>query len=295
MSTVHILPADRVPLTALVSALNRAYSDYYYPIYVTPSSLHAMLARDDIAPANCAVALEDDEVVGMGLLGMRGTAGWIGGMGVVPHRRQRGIGGRLLRTLIANARALSIQTLRLEVIEENQHAHALYQQHGFRDVRFLHMLERPLLPPPPPPERCGIIITPETPQTLLSYYADFHDVRNCWQRDLPSLKRLAFHSQGRALYDIEKASDGEKPDTPIGYVLGQFTPHSVLTFDMAVPPTNRRRHTHAQVLLMHIHHHYPHALGHAYNVAEDDHAIHAYRDLGYQTHLRQIEMELALS
>jgi ribosomal protein S18 acetylase RimI-like enzyme len=196
--------------------------------------------------------------------------------------------------LIARARALDVQTLRLEVIEENQHAHALYQQHGFRDVRFLHMLERPLLPPPPP-ERFGFTITPKAPQTLLSYYAKFHDVRNCWQRDLPSLERLALHSEGRALYDLEEATDEEKRDTPIGYVLGQFTPHSVLMFDMVASPTNRHRHTHTQMLLMHIHHNYPHALGHAYNVAEDDHAIHVYRDLGYQTHLRQIEMELALS
>ena len=36
------------------------------------------------------VAMHDDTVVGMGLLGVRQQRGWIGGMGVVPHYRRQG-------------------------------------------------------------------------------------------------------------------------------------------------------------------------------------------------------------
>ena len=288
MPPVHIQPADRVPLSALAAALNRAYSDYYFPIYVSPASLRAMLERDDIALVNCAVALDDGEVVGTGLLGVRGKSGWIGGMGVVPRRRHQGIGRRVLRHLIARARALGVQTLRLEVIEENTPAHALYAQHGFRERRYLHLLERSPAPADPTAERSGFVLKQETPQMLLAHYEAFHHIRNCWQRDLPSLERLAPQCQGWMLYDGDT-------EAPTGYVLGQLTSHDVLVFDLAVDTRNPRHSLHATALLTHLHHHAPHAISRAYNVAEDDPALNAYHSLDYQTHLRQIEMELTLS
>jgi len=286
MPSVHIRPADQVPLTALATALNRAYSDYYIPIYVDEVSLHAMLKRDDVALAHCAVALDEGEVIGTGLLGVRGTSGWIGGMGVVPHKRRQGIGRRVLGYLIARARALGVRMLRLEVVEENTGAHTLYREHGFRDIRHLHTLERP-------PQRDDTLaafhnnytITQEAPQTLLAHYEEFHAVRNCWQRDLPSLARLTPFCRGWALYDA---------DTLQGYILGQLAPHSVLVFDIATKTNGPQGAAHAAALLAHLHNRHTHTLGHAYNVAEDDPAMEAYHALGYQTHLRQIEMGLAL-
>ncbi len=285
MSSVHVQSADRVPLSALVAALNRAYSDYYFPIHVNETSLRAMLKRDDISPANCAVALEGGEVVGTGLLGVRGASGWIGGMGVVPQKRRQGIGRRVLQHLIARARALGVQTLRLEVIEENDHAHALYRQQGFQDVRHLHLLERPPKSAAPSPDNADYHITQEAPETLLAHYEAFHNVRNCWQRARPSLERLAPQCQGWALYNRSALS---------GYVMGQFFPSSVLVFDLAAHINAPHPAAHAAALLAHLHRRYPRALGHAYNVAEDDPMLKVYHALGYQTYFRQIEMELPL-
>ncbi len=288
MPSVHVQSAEHVAFSALVAALNRAYSDYTIPIHVTEASLRAMFARDDIALANCAVAVEHGEVVGTGLLGVRGAQGWVGGMGVVPGKRGQGIGGQVLHHLLARARALGVQTLRLEVLEGNERAHALYRQHGFQDVRRLHMLERPPHKKATAPPQNTFHIAPAPPETLLEYYESFHDVRNCWQRARPSLERLAPHSQGWTLCHASAPSGG--------YILGQFTSYSVLVFDLATPTwlEGSQRLANKVALLAHLHRHFPHALGHAYNVAEDDPALGAYHALGYQTHLRQIEMELRL-
>jgi ribosomal protein S18 acetylase RimI-like enzyme len=53
---------------------------------------------------------------------------------VDPARRRQGVGGRLVRELLAQARALGRSTCALRVVPDNAAALAVYRSQGFRDV-----------------------------------------------------------------------------------------------------------------------------------------------------------------
>lgn len=135
-------PADGVDERTLAAAINAAYDDYYVPIYLTPSSLRDLVARESIRLSESVVALDGSRVVGMGLLGVRGLQGWIGGMGVIPSHRRRGIARRMMQLLLSRARALGLARVRLEVITRNEPAHRLYRELGFRELRQLYVISR---------------------------------------------------------------------------------------------------------------------------------------------------------
>lgn len=56
-------------------------------------------------------------------------------LGVVPRWRQRGVGGRLLRRVLAQAEGAGFPAVQLSVDERNGPARRLYQRHGFRELR----------------------------------------------------------------------------------------------------------------------------------------------------------------
>ena len=55
-------------------------------------------------------------------------------MYVTPLGRGRGVGDHLVQAVERWARLVGAQTLRLGVVEGNEHAWALYQRNGFRDT-----------------------------------------------------------------------------------------------------------------------------------------------------------------
>jgi N-acetylglutamate synthase-like GNAT family acetyltransferase len=89
----------------------------------------------DLDPAASLVARVDGELVGLGNLGLRGADAWVGGVGVVPAHRGTGLGEALMRGLIEAARARGVERLWLEVIVENTAAVRLYEKLAFDHVR----------------------------------------------------------------------------------------------------------------------------------------------------------------
>jgi N-acetylglutamate synthase-like GNAT family acetyltransferase len=81
------------------------------------------------------VAVEDGAALGLANLGIRGERGWIGGIGVVPAARRRGVAERLMRALLDEARERGIRAVTLEVLEENDPAYRLYEKLGFEVTR----------------------------------------------------------------------------------------------------------------------------------------------------------------
>jgi hypothetical protein len=69
------------------------------------------------------------------LLGVRGRSGWVGGLGVVPAARRRGVGRALMEAVLAEAPA----DVTLEVIEQNEPAIRLYESLGFERTRVLEV------------------------------------------------------------------------------------------------------------------------------------------------------------
>jgi len=282
MASVALLPVTEVDFRAFTAAFNLAYSDYFVPISMTPSSFRSLIERDDLSLSDSVAALDGGQIVGTGLLGIRGELGWIGGMGVIPERRREGIGRAMMDFLLDRGRARCLTAIDLEVIEENQGAHALYYKLGFQDRRMLLSVERTPGPPPEPDQSLAVREHPAG--ALLKHYDAFHPVPNAWQRSLRSLELLIAHVESWGAFAGDRLE---------GYALGWASRHGVRLIDLAARPGAEE--VAARALLTHLHRAFPGAPGSIYNIPEGDPTLPAFRALGYEVTLRQFEMRLELS
>ncbi len=136
-AAVRLVPADSIDFDALVRLFNEAYSDYVVPLRLDRAALQFTIAVCDIDLAASRVVLEDGEPAAFAFLAVRDDEGWIGGMGTVPERRRHGLGEAALSTTIDEARRRGVASVRLEVIDDNAPAHALYEKLGFQVERDL--------------------------------------------------------------------------------------------------------------------------------------------------------------
>lgn len=144
----NLTPATELDRDRLVALVNEVYADYAVPLRVDAGTLAFMQEAFDIAPEASRVAWREGRPVGLAFLGIRGDHGWVGGMGVIPAERRKGVGERLMRELLEAARAAGVRELRLEVLEQNRPARTLYEKLGFRVVRRLEVWCWGGTPPP---------------------------------------------------------------------------------------------------------------------------------------------------
>jgi len=132
-------PASALEPDALAGLFNEVYADYAVPMHVDADVLRFMQEALDLVPERSRVAWRGEQPVGVAMLGVRGTRGWVGGMGVVPAARRSGLGRRLMQELAGQAREAGVRELWLEVLESNTSARALYDALGYRPVRRLEV------------------------------------------------------------------------------------------------------------------------------------------------------------
>lgn len=187
---VSIHPVSEVSSDDFVWALNAAYADYFVPIRLTRQSFADLVAYESIRLEVSAAALYGRRIVGMGLLAVRGQRGWIGGMGVLPEFRRRGIARRIMLYLLDQARRLGLSTVQLEVITQNMAAYLLYCSLGFQTARRLVILSCEKCALDRLPERTAPSVSIEKcdPRTLLEHLPELPAPRRPWQREPESLK-----------------------------------------------------------------------------------------------------------
>jgi N-acetylglutamate synthase-like GNAT family acetyltransferase len=88
------------------------------------------------------VALEDETMLGLGMLGVRHERGWITRLGVLPAGRRKGTGSALMKGLLEAAQKESLKKMWLEVIKGNGPAHSLFRKFGFKETRELIVARR---------------------------------------------------------------------------------------------------------------------------------------------------------
>ena len=169
--------------------INHTFQDYTIVINETGTGFVNRCANNDLDLSRSPLLYVDGEPAGLALLGIRGRRGWLGGMGVKREHRGLGLGRMLLEDIAAEARKAGLETLTLEVIEENTSAIGLYRMAGFQERRILHCLRRSGIGHGHGSGGAGGILEDLRP-VQLSDLADIYDSRNCWQKSLATISRV---------------------------------------------------------------------------------------------------------
>jgi GNAT superfamily N-acetyltransferase len=165
---------------------NDAFSDYFAPSHFDAPGLAGFERMCDLDLDGSRVAVEDGRPVAFGMLGVRGHRGWVGGMGVIPPARRRGLGVRMMNALAAGARERGLHVLGLEVLTENTGAIALYTGLEYRTLRTLEVWEGiPTTPSGSAPGSTHAIDLDEAARRIGP--AVLEDAP--WQRELEPLRR----------------------------------------------------------------------------------------------------------
>jgi len=139
---MKLVSADSFSLGDLAETFTAGYEDYFAPVQVDERAMRFIVDSWDIDLARSHVAVEDGERVGFANLALRGQRAWIGGIGVVPAARRRGVGRALMEAVLAQAPG----EVTLEVIEQNEPAIRLYESLGFERTRILEVWSLPPVP-----------------------------------------------------------------------------------------------------------------------------------------------------
>lgn len=197
--------ADSVEIPELAVAFNAAFEGYLAPMSHTAVSLGAMITTNDVRLEHSfLLSAPGGKWAGVALLGVRDAAGWVAGMAVAPAWRHRGVGDRLMRLLLAEARRAGVRRIQLEVLDENVAAIRLYTRLGFRSMRPLDVYMGTLRwtpAEPDAPDRGGYEVARVSLDEALAHFAAFHQVEPPWQRDLPSLRQSANRLASMGLFD----------------------------------------------------------------------------------------------
>jgi ribosomal protein S18 acetylase RimI-like enzyme len=137
--TIELRPAAERSAAELAELFTAGYAGYQFPIHLDEAAFTAMAAVSDFDLELSRVAFRGDAPVGIVALAVRGDEAWIGGLGVVPEERRRGIGRVLMEAVLEGAAGAGVREVSLEVLEPNHAAIALYDRLGFRTTRLLEV------------------------------------------------------------------------------------------------------------------------------------------------------------
>jgi ribosomal protein S18 acetylase RimI-like enzyme len=189
----HLAP-DR--LDHLIDAQNGIFADYIVPMKLTRPFFLDFLRSVGGDLANVLVALDGERIVGYVNPVIDGQEVWIGGVGVLPTYRRRGLGRDLMLAGEDFARREGAREVSLEVIEGNYGAQKLYEGMGYAPTRrYLTAEGRPIRF-----EGFGDLPSSATMSELLKLHeVSYKD--SCWQRrKTPSLVQSA---RGAECYKLD--------------------------------------------------------------------------------------------
>ncbi|MEJ2758922.1 MAG: GNAT family N-acetyltransferase [Anaerolineales bacterium] len=275
--TLTLTKASNFTIEQLTDIYNRSRKGYLVPMQMTSEALAGYIRHYDLALEHSFVALVDDEVSGLIMLGVRPNRSWVTRLGVNNEQRGAGIGRRLVERLLEESDQLRIPLNILEVIIGNDPAHRLFLESGFVQVRKLLILQRP----------AGGPLAPSIPADSLSREEIFACLdsrrgRQPWSNETESYQHVEHlygfslrMDNGERLWIVYEAS-GEKLSR-LTYHPGDENPVNGLT-----------------ALLQRLHQRHPELATTTENISAEDPALPAFFSLGYSAAFQRIEMVRAL-
>ncbi|HSO13934.1 MAG TPA: GNAT family N-acetyltransferase [Anaerolineales bacterium] len=280
--TMEIIPADRFTIQELTDLYNQTRVDYLVPMPMNADRLGEYVHDFDVdLRQSCVARGADGEVLGLGMLGIRGDVAWITRLGVLPSSRRTGAGSALVDHMLMNADALGMKEIHLEVIKNNEPAYKLFLKKGFVETgTYLVMRHAPR----------PLLDSLQGNVTWLDY-----------DRALEKLGTYSPHLTWINAFESMRNSTNteglhiELPNSDSGWLVyrnTKFTLRSSLSHLIIHTERGSPQVVGAQ-LLSNLHTHYPHHDTYAENVYENDPHLPAFHALGYFTNFSRIEMRRA--
>ncbi len=283
--TLKFLPADQLSWEELTYAYNQTRIDYLVPMPMNAARLREYVHNYDVDLTASVVVVENDQILGLAMLGVRPGHTWPTRLGVLPISRQRGLGRLLMEHLLDQSRQRGAAYVTLEVIQGNEAAYKLFKRLGFQETRELLILRRP---PglPDLTENHAVVAMPSSVQALDSHRAlallPHRRSIPSWLDDLPSLRNAG---QLAGLY--VELKDGSRGWLVYRQTVFQLS-HLVLQTEVGDPREVGRALLHA------LHTRHPGHDTNTENFPADDPHLPALQDLRYLEAFRRIEMRLDL-
>lgn len=130
-------PVAELTAAYAAAAMEHCFQGYLVPFRMTPEAWEQRFRREHLDPWASRVYERGGSPVAVLFVCRRGWTSRVGGMAVAPEARRLGLGRRVMRDAIDQARARRDRALLLEVIEQNTPAVKLYKSLGFRMARRL--------------------------------------------------------------------------------------------------------------------------------------------------------------
>lgn len=170
--------ASEFSVAELTRFWNLGYTDYFTPVTFTEEIMQTWLRNGDFDLDHSAVLMDGAELAGFSLLGVRERRGWIGGFGIAPGARGRGLSYGLFADHMALIkRELDLDSVQLEVLTQNW-ARKVYERAGLQITRYLSILQGSL-----PHDSTGNA-QEASPLALLEHHGRLHQTCPAvWQRE----------------------------------------------------------------------------------------------------------------
>lgn len=139
------MPASRFPTDALTDIYNESRKDYIIPLPMSASQLAEYIDIYDLQLSDSVVIMDTvvGQLVGMGLLGLRGKRAWISRFGIVSMLRETDIGNIIFEYLVSAARYKGATAVETEFIVGDSHGEGLAKAAGFDLVETVLVGRRP--------------------------------------------------------------------------------------------------------------------------------------------------------
>jgi ribosomal protein S18 acetylase RimI-like enzyme len=273
-SAVQLVPATSFSIDQLVAAYNQTRVDYLVPMPMNAARLAEYIHLYNVDLDRSQVAVVEDQILGLAMLGVRPNQTWITRLGVLPVKRRRGVGEALMRALLDATKQLRINCTSLEVIKHNTPAHMLFLKLGFTETRELLILRRPPGPPAEVPaaevewlDRAGalaLLSARTTPPAWTNETRSLANIENLIGLSL----RLPNGSAGWLIFEKQK------------FILSHFVMRTSRGDAVAL----------GRALLAHLYQRYSELDTHAENIPVDDPHLPAFFDTRFVESFRRIEM-----
>ncbi|MGQ9889687.1 MAG: GNAT family N-acetyltransferase [Aggregatilineales bacterium] len=276
------VPASLYNFDELADLYNQTRVDYIVPMPMSARRLQEYVYAYDIVLDLSVVALSaENEITGLGMLGLRDDRAWISRLGVLPEKRGRRTGLFIMEHLLHQARLNGARSALLEVVKGNVPAHTLFRKLGFRETRELLIIRRPPRTKPltPSPEVCQVV---QMDEAGIAACLDTRAPGASWLEETRSLYR-AGNLKGLRI----TLTSGDS-----GWIVYQQTPFQLT--HIVCGTSSPAQELVATALLDQLHQLNPHQDAKVENMPADSPYLPAFINVGYLETFRRIEMNMQL-